>query len=404
MQHLYADLHIHIGRSGSGRPVKITASRDLTFGSICRECTERKGLHVAGIVDCASPPVLADIEALVEAGEMVEVTGGGLLYRERLLVLLGSELETREPEGGISHHVCFVPDLAALRSLSDEVGRYVTNRELSSQQCRMPAERLLWLTVDRGGVLVPAHAFTPHKSLYGSCVGSLGRMFSDRAREHLVALELGLSADSGLADRIADLAPLTYLSNSDAHSLPKIGREHNALAVPERSYRGLLAALRREGDARVEANYGLDPRLGKYHRTYCEACLTVTHEPPPVRSCPSCGSDQVTFGVLDRIAEIADTAEPAPPPHRAPYVHQVPLEFVPGLGSVKNNALLNRFGSEMAVLHGAAEDELAAVVGTKLARLIVEAREGRLALAAGGGGHFGKAIADPAKTQLQLGL
>lgn len=404
MDHLYADLHIHIGRSGSGRPVKITASRDLTFANICRECTDRKGLHIAGIVDCASPPVLADIEALVASGEMVEVTGGGLLYRERLLVLLGSELETREPEGGISHHVCFLPDLAALHSFSDEVGRYVTNRELSSQQCRMPAERLLWLTVERGGILVPAHAFTPHKSLYGSCVDSLARMFSDRAREHLVALELGLSADAHLADRIAELSGLTYLSNSDAHSLPKIGREHNAVAVPERSHRGLLAALRREGEAQIEANYGMDPRLGKYHRTYCEACLTVTHEPPPARLCPSCGSTEVTFGVLDRIAEIADTAEPAPPRHRPPYVHQVPLGFVPGLGSVRNNALLNRFGSEMAVLHDVAEDDLAAVVGTKLARLIVEAREGRLALAAGGGGHFGKAIADPAKTQLQLEL
>ncbi len=396
MQRVYADLHIHIGRSGSGRPIKITASRDLTFANICRECTERKGITVAGIIDCASPPVLADIDALVEAGEMRELPGGGLRYRERLLVLPGAELETREPEGGISHHLCFLPDLPALRSFSDEVGRFVTNRELSSQQCRMPAERLLHIAAEREGVLIPAHAFTPHKSLYGSCVDSLSRMFSDEARERLVALELGLSADTALADRIAELAPLTFLSNSDAHSLPKIGREHNALLVPEESYRGVLAALRRAAGASVRANYGLDPRLGKYHRTYCEACLTVTHAPPPVRLCPACGSDGITFGVLDRIAEIADRREPSSPAHRPPYVHQVPLEFVPGLGSVKVNALLNRFASEMAILHETEEEQIAQVVG--------QARAGTLALRPGGGGHFGKAITKAAEAQLDLGL
>ncbi|MCD6360603.1 MAG: TIGR00375 family protein, partial [Armatimonadetes bacterium] len=65
------DLHVHIGRSGSGRPVKITAARDLTFENIAVECASRKGVDVAGVVDCASPPVLDDIRALVDTGEMV---------------------------------------------------------------------------------------------------------------------------------------------------------------------------------------------------------------------------------------------------------------------------------------------------------------------------------------------
>ena len=69
------DLHVHIGRSSSGRPVKITAARDLTFENIAIECVRRKGIDLVGIVDCASPPVLVDIRSLVKAGEMVEQRG-----------------------------------------------------------------------------------------------------------------------------------------------------------------------------------------------------------------------------------------------------------------------------------------------------------------------------------------
>lgn len=404
MERLFADLHIHIGRSSDDRPVKITASRDLTFANICRECVERKGIAVAGIVDCGSPPVLRDIEALLEEGRMREMPGGGLLYEDKLLVLPACELETREPRGGISHHVCFLPDLASLRSFSDEIGKWVTNRELSSQQCRMPAERLLWLTVERGGLFVPAHAFTPHKSLFGSCTARLSEVFSDEALAGLSVLELGLSADTELADRLSELAPLTFLSNSDAHSLPKIGREHNELLVAERSWRGVMDALHRRGGSRLVANYGLDPRLGKYHRTACEACFAIARTTPPIHACPECGSDHVTLGVLDRIVDIADRAEAASPPHRPPYIRQTPLEFVPGLGSVKRNALHNRFGNEMSILHEVAEEDLAQVVGSKAARSIALAREGKLALMPGGGGKFGRAVTKRSEEQLELGL
>ena len=69
------DLHVHIGRSSSGKPVKITAARDLTFENIAVECADRKGVDIVGIVDCASPPVLDDIRVLVDSGEMVEQLG-----------------------------------------------------------------------------------------------------------------------------------------------------------------------------------------------------------------------------------------------------------------------------------------------------------------------------------------
>jgi len=189
MERLFADLHIHIGRSSDDRPVKITASRDLTFANICRECVERKGIAVAGIVDCGSPRVMEDIYNLLSAGEMAELPGGGLRYRDQLTIILGSEIETRErsechdeqgtvhasrscsAESGLgqspgpSHHVSYFPGLAELKAFVGVLSRHVTNIELSSQTCRLPATELEAICHGSGGVFVPAHSFTPHKSV-----------------------------------------------------------------------------------------------------------------------------------------------------------------------------------------------------------------------------------------------
>ncbi len=111
-------------------------------------------------------------------------------------------------------------------------------------------------------------------------------------------------------------------------------------------------------------------------------------------SCEHCGSSDIVMGVLDRIVQIQDYPEPHPPDHRPPYQYQVPLLFVPGVGPVSLRRLINNFGSEMAVLHEADEQQLGLVVGSKIARLIVLAREGRLPLQPGGGGIYGKAMTE----------
>ncbi len=403
LQPCFCDLHIHIGRTGAGRPVKITAARDLTFEGIARECVDRKGIDVAGIVDCASPGVLADIRGMLDRGEMVEQPGGGLRYRDRLTVILGSELEAAEPDGRGAHYVSYFPTVAALADFSRQAAGLVTNLELSSQRCRVPAQVLWELATASGGIMVPAHAFTPHKGLYGNCARRLAEVFRPETIAGLPALELGLSADSHLADRLGELADFTFLSNSDAHSLPKIAREYNVLALAAPTFEELLLAVRRREGRGVLANYGLDPRLGKYHRTACPDCGRIEDGPPPVLECRACGSARVTRGVLDRLVSIADYAEPRPPAHRPPYHYQVPLQFLPKIGPVALAKLLNQFGTEMAVLHRVEEEELASVVGPVAARTILLARTGRLPLATGGGGRYGRAVA-PAQTQMSLAI
>lgn len=383
--------------------MKITAARDLTFENIAKECAARKGIDIAGIVDCGSPAVMRDIDALVASGQMVELPGGGLRYGEKTTVIIGCELETVEEDGSASHHVSYFATRQQLGVFVGFLQRLVTNLELSSQRCRVPARELLRMSRAAGGIFVPAHAFTPHKSPYGSCVRRLADMFGEEGMAEIAAVELGLSADSYLADRIAELSQITFLSNSDAHSLPKIAREYNLLWLEEPSFAEVAMALKRGQGRKVTANYGLDPRLGKYHRTFCLKCEQIVHAAPPALRCPVCGQDQIVKGVLDRIAEIADYAEPRPPDHRPPYHYQVPLQFLPGIGAVAMGKLLNRFGTEMRVLHETAAEELEMVVGKKLSELIVQARAGTLPLLAGGGGRYGKAVAHESETQISMG-
>lgn len=396
---VYADLHVHLGATDDGSLVKVTAARSLTVANIARECAERKGIGLIGLVDAQAPKVQADLRRLLSAGEAAELPGGGLRYRDLVTLIPGAEIETGEVDGCSAHHVAFFPDLATMAEFSRALSHYVSNINLSSQRCRRTAQGLWRLVTELGGWLMPAHVFTPHKGIYGSCVSSLTEAFDAEALASIPALELGLSADTSLAELIGETASFAFTSNSDAHSLPKIGREYNALLLREPSFADLTNALWQRDGLSVAANYGLDPQLGKYHRTYCDSCGWLAEEAPPILSCPRCGGS-VTPGVLDRICTIADAGlvagsgetGPGASPRHAPYHHQVPLEYIPGVGPRATERLLAAFGTEMAVLHSASLEQLTEVVGARVAEGIVRGRSGQLRLAVGGGGHYGRVL------------
>lgn len=394
MKRFYVDLHVHIGRNGKGQAVKITASDRLTFGNVIRECLERKGVDVVGIIDCACTGVLQDMRRLIDQGELMELPEGGLRHRDRVTVIAGGEIEAVEEGGGVSHHLCYFPFLQNLAEFSRVMSRYITNMELSSQRCGLPARELHAVVRSTGGVLVPAHAFTPHKSAYGNACERLADLFGDGFAD-VPAVELGLSADTSLADRLSELSDRTFLSNSDAHSPEKIGREYNVMALEAPNFRELMLALTRTAGRGVLANYGMDPRLGRYHRSYCTVCSLPAVAEAPVLACPACGLSGRGFvrGVLDRVAALADLPESVSPSWRPPYLYQVPLSFVPGLGRAALDRLIARFGSEMAVLHDARREEIASLVGWEVAGQVIAAREGRLRLDSGGGGHYGRVAA-----------
>lgn len=393
MEKYFVDLHVHIGRSQSNKPIKITAARSLNFANIADECVNRKGINIVGIVDCGSPYVQEDIENFLNNQEAYEIPEGGIIYKDSLCIILGSEIETVEKredgKNGSAHNVCFFPTLKDIKAFSQEMSTHINNITLSSQRSNISARELLQITKKYNGFLMPAHCFTPHKSFYGNCTDRLQKIFKEDF-EDIFCIELGLSSDTYLADKISELETKTFLTNSDAHSLPKIAREYNVLQMEHISFVELVKALKRENNRGVISNYGLDPKLGKYHRTFCEVCEKNVPAPAPVLKCLDCDSRNITVGVLDRIEVIKDKNESASPTIRPPYIYQIPLQFIPGIGNKTIVKLLDYFGTEMNILHKATFDDIESVVGEKYANLIIKARAGGLKIVEGGGGIYGK--------------
>ncbi len=396
MNEIFADLHVHIGRSENGKPIKITAARSLNFANIAKECADRKGINIVGIIDCASPYVIEDIERFLQTGEAYEIEDGGIIYKDKVCIILGSEIETSEvnDEGktGSAHNLCYFPSLKDIKAFSKEMEQHIHNITLSSQRADISAYYLVDIVEKYNGVLIPAHAFTPHKSFYGNCTDRLSKIFKEKF-DKIFAIELGLSSDTYLADEISELETRTFVTNSDAHSLPKIAREYNKMLLDGISFKEVLKALKNEDGRKIIANYGLDPKLGKYHRTFCEKCGKPIEGEPPVTRCPDCDSSKITMGVLDRIEIIKDKQTTKSPDFRPPYVYQIPLTFMPGLGGKTIDKLLSNFETEMNILHKLSEDDIEAVVGEKIAKSIIDARTGNVKIHSGGGGVYGKLTA-----------
>src|SRR5690625_126090 len=380
----FADMHIHIGRDIYDQPVKITGSKKLTLTNILKEASRNKGIHLIGVIDSQAPAVQEEIKQLISSGEAHELVDGGIRFEEVTLIL-GSEIEIYDKFcQGPLHVLCYFPTLLRIEKFTEWLTTKMKNVTLSSQRYYGTAKELQYKVKELEGIFIPAHVFTPFKSLYGKGVHqSLTEIFDP---DLIDGIELGLSSDTDMADQIKELHNYTYLTNSDAHSLAKIAREYQMIEMKEVTFKEFYWALHHVKGRRVIVNYGMNPKLGKYYSTVCDKCLTAAQI--DVNKCPECGSTKIIKGVFDRIQELADTNSKVK--DRPPYVHQVPLEYLPKLGPKTYNKLLARFGTEMDVIHHASLEELKEIVSETLAQMIIQMREGNLSIKAGGGGKYGR--------------
>lgn len=384
VKEFYADLHIHIGRTKSGRPVKITGSKRLTLRRILEAASERKGIDLIGIIDCHSPEVIEEIEEMIQDGEMVEIADGGLLFGNSTLIL-GSEIEIYDEHcHGPIHVLAYFPTIEIMKIFSMWMSGYVKNINLSSQRVYCDGITLQKKVRSLGGLFIPAHVFTPFKSLYGKGVlFSLSEVFDPSMID---GIELGLSSDTYMVRGIKELEQYTFLTNSDAHSVGKIAREYQKMRLDHASFTELQKALQEKDGRAIVANYGLNPLLGKYHQTVCGGCSAKVDE--GLSECPVCHKHNIIKGVATRVKELSESEESKRP--RPPYIHQIPLDFIPGLGPKSLDRLLLAVGTEMNILHKATYQELTAVVPEKLVRYIDQSRKGELLIEVGGGGKYGK--------------
>lgn len=383
----FCDMHIHIGGTWTGKPVKITASRQMTLTKILEEASDKKGMDVIGIIDAHSPEVQDELVDLLEKGLATELVDGGISYKDTLLIL-GCEVEIKEPGRGAAHFLVYLPKLQEMKQFTAWLSERCKNVQLSSQRIYTSLRELQACVDQLQGILIPAHVFTPHKGLYGSCTDSMAEVLDPSL---IYAVELGLSANTNMADRISELHDKTFLTNSDAHSLAKIGREYQSMYMQERSFAEWVKAIKRIEGRGVRMNYGLHPELGKYHQTACQGCQSLLAADASGK-CPECGFQRIVRGVAARIDQLADVEAGQHPAFRPPYIEQIPLEFIPGIGPKLLDKLYQSFGTQMNVLHRVIEEELTHVVGEKIASLIVQAREGKLSVQKGGAGTYGKIV------------
>lgn len=386
LTNIFADLHIHIGRDEKNKHVKISASPQLTLTNILKEASRHKGIDLIGIIDCHVPAVLDELDLLIKEGQAYELQGGGIRFEE-VTLLLGSEIEVNDENSrGPFHVLVYFPTLSNMRQFSHWLTDKMTNITLSSQRIYCQATELQKKTKALDGLFIPAHVFTPFKSLYGRGVhSSLEEVLLPEAID---AIELGLSADTTMADQLAELHRYPYLTNSDSHSLGKIGREYQQLHVKEASFQELVYSLQQTNGRSIVRNYGMNPQLGKYHRTVCRNCMTevmfeATH-------CPRCTSTNIIAGVKDRIDYLS--TKKVHSPTRPPYIYQVPLEYIPGLGPKTLHRLLEVFHTEMNIIHQATYESLTKVTTESIAQSIIHLRKGTLNIAPGGGGKYGQVL------------
>lgn len=381
------DLHVHIGRAGDNKAVKITASDSMTVRSVFQEA-KQKGLQIVGIIDSHSPPVQQDLHEMLNSGDLIEYDDGGLTSTEGITCWLGSEIELTNPTGGAFHCIAYLPDRTTLREWSMWLQNHVTNIQLSTQHVYAPPTEVASIVHELGGLFVAAHAFTPFKGLYGSGVkASWTEVFR---QGDLDAIELGLSSNAHLANGIGELATIPFIVGSDAHSLPKIGREWMVCRMETPTLASFEKALQNQDDHAIETYYGLPPQLGKYYETVCASC----RKKGSGLVCDHCGSERLLIGVRERLARLHSGP---PPQERAPYVNHVQLHQLPFWGKKRMEKAETSELSEWEILQKEPIEQLETLFGRQAAHAVKMYRDKAFTLIEGGGGTYGKLVWDKEK-------
>ncbi|HKS38080.1 MAG TPA: UvrD-helicase domain-containing protein, partial [Verrucomicrobiae bacterium] len=403
----YADLHVH------SKYARAT-SRDLDLEHMGLWAA-KKGVTVLGTGDFTHPKWFAEINEKLAPAEPGLFRLKPELERwcadqfptfaqQPTRFLLEVEISTIYKKGDKTrkvHHLHYVPDLTSAQRFIAKLSRIGNLNADGRPILGLDSRDLLEITLEagEGAYLIPAHIWTPWFAVLGSKSGfdSIEECYGDLTK-HIFALETGLSSDPPMNWRLRQLDPYTLVSNSDAHSPGKIGREACKFdcALDYWAIRNALETGRGYGGS-VE----FFPEEGKYHldghRT-CGVCLDPEQTKKHGGLCPTCGKE-LTVGVMHRVNELADRPEGGHPEAAAPFRSLVPLSEVlseihrVGVSSRKvaesYEKLVSRIGSELFILEHAPVDELRQAGSELLAEGIRRMREGRVIRQAGYDGEYG---------------
>lgn len=400
------DLHIHSRYSRA-------TSKDCTPEHLDL-WARKKGIHIVGTGDFTHPAWREELKEKLEPAEdglyvlkkEYRIGGAGESGMQPRFVVTGeiSSIYKKGDRVRKVHSLLLLPGLEAAEALArrlELIGNiHSDGRPILGIPCRDLLEIMLETCPE--GIYVPAHIWTPHFSLFGAFSGfeTIEECFEDLT-PHIHALETGLSSDPPMNWRVAALDRFHLISNSDAHSPAKLGREANLFDM-ELSFQGLAGAVQ-EGKG-LEGTIEFFPEEGKYHfdgHRKCGLCISPQETAKYGGRCPVCGK-KITIGVLNRIEQLADAdrEEGFVLPAGRPFESLVPLPEVigasMGISAAGKKAvetyerMIRNLGPEFAILREVPVEDIRKAAGPLVAEGIRRLREGKVERTPGFDGEYGK--------------
>ena len=407
-----ADLHVHSHYSRA-------TSKNLNLENMAK-WAQLKVIQLVGTVDFVQPGWMAEIREKLQPAEpglfrlrpeyaratQNEVPASCAAEVRFMLTVEISNIYKRHDKVRKVHNLIFAPDFAAAEKIQaklDSIGNiHADGRPILGLDSHDLLE--IALDSDPSVIFVPAHIWTPWFSALGSKGGfdSMEAYLGDLL-PHVFAVETGLSSDPPMNWRLSQLDPYVLISNSDAHSPAKLGREAT-LFDSEFSYPAIYQALSQPEKGGLVGTLEFFPEEGKYHYDGHRSCKQRLHPSETLIHeglCPVC-KKPVIVGVLARVEKLADRERNSNdrPPHWRPYLSLIPLpeiiSDVKQVGAASKTVqsayqqLLARLGNELFVLRDAELNDIEKAAGSLLAEAIRRVRAGQVDIASGYDGEFGE--------------
>lgn len=390
---IYADFHIHSKYSRA-------TSLDMNIPTIAKY-GKFKGLKVIGTGDFTHPLWLNEIKTYLKEGEE------GLYRYEDINFILTTEVSNIFTKGGKIrkvHNIIFAKDIKTVEKINSRLSKYGNllsdGRPILSLSCSDLLKIVLDISEDC--LIIPAHAWTPHFSIFGANSGfdSIEECFEEES-ENIFSIETGLSSNPAMNWRLSSLDKITLVSNSDAHSPAKIAREANFFNC-DLNYDDITNAIKEKNKNKFLYTIEFYPEEGKYHYDGHRNCNICFHPKETIKHnyiCPVCNK-KLTIGVLHRVEELADRDEGVVPENTIGYKSIIPLEEIIssslGLSSVSPRVkeeywrLVNYFGSEFEILLNVKFDELIKITSPQISEAIMKSRNSEIEIEPGYDGVYGK--------------
>ncbi|HOD11955.1 MAG TPA: endonuclease Q family protein [Candidatus Omnitrophota bacterium] len=404
-----ADLHIHSKYSRA-------TSKDLTPEQLYF-WAQLKGITVVGTGDFLHPGWLKELKTKLEPAEEglfqlkkeyaseidMQVPASCKAPVRFILSAEVANIYKRLDKVRKVHNVIFAPSFDVAQNLQKRIEKIGNIRSDGRPILGLDSRDLLEITLESHpqSFLVPAHIWTPWFSMLGS-KGGFDKMedcYGDLTK-YIFALETGLSSDPLMNWRLSQLDQCVLISNSDAHSAPKLGREANIFDT-ELSYAGIFLGLSQDSNKGFLGTIEFFPEEGKYHydgHRDCDVCLTPKETIKNKGLCPKCGKP-VTVGVMARVEELADRPEGQKGARSRPYKSLIQLETIiaegKGVGPASKPVqelfyrMLSKIGNELSILNEVPLEAIKKTGGALLAEGISRMRQGKVSIAPGYDGEYG---------------